>query len=332
MMVSDVYKQAKKSIDCASKVLIISHRKPDADTLGAALCLKFWLAKEGKKITLACVDKPSSVFSFLPGVEKFVDDFVIQDYDLIIVVDAGASYMTNFQLKHKDLFSSRVSVLNIDHHASNDLYGKVNVVESDAASTTVILYKMLKEWGVFIDADMATCLLAGLYGDTGSFMHSNTSGKVYEIAADLMKKGAKIADISKNLFRLRSVSTLKLWGKVLEKAQVTPTNVVISVVRDNEYAEVNARPEELSGVIDYLNMVPESKFAVLINEDRKGNVKGSFRTRKSDVDLSKIASYFGGGGHPKASGFSVPGKLEEEVHYKIVSENSSQKFLDFQNS
>jgi len=331
-MKSDIYKKAKVLIDVAGKILIISHRKPDADTLGAALCLKFWLVKEGKDVKLACIDKPSSVFSFLPDVNKFTDDFVVEDHDLIIVVDAGASYMTNFHIKHKNLFTSKVPVLNIDHHASNDNYGKVNIVESNTASTTMILYKMLTSWKVFIDADMATCLLAGIYNDTGSFMHSNTSKDVYGVSADLMKKGAKIAEISKNLFRTKPVSTLKLWGKVLEKVQVTPAKVVISIVKDDEYDEVNARPEDLSGVIDYLNMVPDSKFAVLVNEDRKGNVKGSFRTRNANIDLSKVASYFGGGGHPKASGFSVPGKLEEEVHYKIVSENSTQKFLDFQNN
>ena len=324
----DLYEGANNLIKKAEKVLVIAHRKPDADTLGAAVCLKICLRKRGKAVELACVDQPSKTFSFLPCIDEFVSDFEINSFDLIIIVDAGASYMTNFHLKYKDLFKSNVPILNIDHHASNDNFGEVNIVDSTAASTTVILYRFLSYLNIEIDEDMALCLLAGIYGDTGSFMHSNTSEEVYEIAADLMSKGAKIEKVSNSLFNTKPVSTLKLWGKVLERVYVNEDNVAMAVLKDKDYVSMGGGPEQLSGVIDYLNMIPGTKFAVLLNEDCRGNVKGSFRTRKSDVDLSRVAAVFGGGGHPKASGFSIPGRLSEEVHYKVISDND-KKSLEF---
>jgi phosphoesterase RecJ-like protein len=325
---SSRYEEAKRLINKAQNILVISHRKPDADTLGAAVCLKIWLGKLGKSVTLACVDRPSAIFDFLPYFGEFVDKFELKDFDLMIVVDAGANYMTGFHTKYPDLFKT-IPVINIDHHASNDNYGTVNVVESEAASTTIILYKMLKQWDVDIDNKMATCLLSGIYNDTGSFMHSNTNKDVFEISSDLMTKGAHVSVVSKHLFGNKTVSTLRLWGKALENARITDDNIVMSVVSDCDYSEANAKPDELSGVIDYLNMVPGSKFAVLINEDKKGNIKGSFRTRNPDVDLSRIAADFGGGGHSKASGFSIPGKLVSEVSYKIVGVDNSKKSLKF---
>jgi len=325
----ELFKKANNGLMKASNILVISHRKPDSDTLGAALSIKIWLDKLGKNTTLACVDKPSKVFSFLPSIEKYVDDFDLKDFDYMVCLDCGASYMTNFHLKYPDLYTSGIPVLNIDHHASNDNFGTINIVDVNAPSATTLVYRFFKFLDVEIDKEIATCLLSGVYSDTGSFMHSNTSQEVFEIAADLISKGADFKTIVKLLFKSNTINGLRLWGRVMEKAFKTPDNVVVSVIKEDEYSTCDASPDQLSGVIDYLNMVPGTRFAVLLNEDRKGNVKGSFRTRLEDVDLSKVVADFGGGGHPKASGFSMKGKLVEEVKYSIVDENSNKKILEF---
>ncbi|MFA6305251.1 MAG: bifunctional oligoribonuclease/PAP phosphatase NrnA [Candidatus Gracilibacteria bacterium] len=325
----ELFREANNGLIKASKILVVSHRKPDSDTLGAALSLKIWLEKMGKAVTLACSDKPSKVFSFLPFVGEYVDEFELKDFDYMICTDCGASYMTNFHLKYPDFFNSGITILNIDHHASNDNFGTINIVDVLAPSATTIVYRFFKFLGVEIDKDMATCLLSGVYSDTGSFMHSNTSQEVFEIASDLILKGADFRAIVKLLFKSNTVNGLRLWGRVMEKAFKTPDDVVVSVIKEDEYSSCDASPDQLSGVIDYLNMVPGARFAVLLNEDRKGNVKGSFRTRLDDVDLSKVVADFGGGGHSKASGFSMKGKLVEEVKYSIVDENSNKKVLEF---
>ncbi|MBI5753583.1 bifunctional oligoribonuclease/PAP phosphatase NrnA [Candidatus Peregrinibacteria bacterium] len=328
-MLENFYQEAENCINRSVKVLIISHRKPDPDTLGSALALKIWLNGLGKRATVACVDVPDEGLSFLPHVNEYIQEFELADYDLVIIVDSGASYMTNFHLKYPNFFKTDIPIINIDHHASNDNFGLLNIVDSAAASTTVILYRFFKYLGVELDADMATCLLAGIYGDTGGFMHSNTDKEVYAISADLMKKSADVTAITKALFKSKSLETLKLWGKVLENVHVTDDRVVISAVKDADYEQVGASPEHLSGVVDYLNMVPNTKFAVLLNEDRKGNVKGSFRTREVDVDLSRIAAVFGGGGHSKASGFMLTGKIQENLRYSLLAPDESKKLLEF---
>jgi len=327
-MLSNEIKKARQLLNQRQKILVISHRSPDADTLGSAIALKVILEKASKDVTMACVDKPSASFSFLPYVNDFIKEFNISDYDLLIIVDAGASYMTDFHLKYPDLFKTDVDIINIDHHASNDSFGTVNIVDSGAASTTLILYRLFTDWDVEFDKQIATCLLAGMYGDTGSFMHSNTSREVMDAASALIGVGASVSEISSALFSNTSISSLRLWGKVLEKAYITLDGVAMSVVRDDDYADAGAGPDNLSGVIDYLNMIPDTKFAVLVNEDHQGNVKGSFRTRNEDIDVARVAAVFGGGGHPKASGFSIPGRLQQEVRYSIVSDKESQS-LEF---
>jgi bifunctional oligoribonuclease and PAP phosphatase NrnA len=322
------YKQAAKIINSSGRILVISHRKPDADTLGSAIALRLYLETLGKQVTLACIDKPSKDFSFLPLIDEYVKEFDLDDFDLIIIVDAGASYLTDFHLKYSNLFES-LPIINIDHHASNDNFGLINIVDPLAPSATVIVYRMLKNLEVDIDSNIATCLLAGIYGDTGGFMHSNTTKEVYEISASLMQNGADVKAISTSLFASKSVRALRLWGKVLEGAQITDDNVVMSVLKDEDFEAVGSDPNYLTGVVDYLNMVPDTKFAVLLNEDRQGNVKGSFRTRNDDIDLSKVAAVFGGGGHPKASGFKLPGKLLGELKYTIVSGDMSKRSLEF---
>lgn len=309
-MVDRMHAKIRKSIKNAENVLIISHREPDADTLGAAVALKYICNLWKINSTLACVDKAPESLSFIPFLDEFVDNVNPDLYDLIIVVDAGAYYMTNFHLVHENIFSGDCEVINIDHHASNGNFGTINFVDVDAPSVTCMVYEMFRSWEVCIPETIATALLAGIYGDTGCFMHSNSTLRVFKISSELMQIGANVTTIVKGLFRKSPVSTLKLWGKVFENSSLTDSGVLVSVVRNSDFNSSGTNQKDLSGVVDYLNMVPGSKFSILLNEDLEGNVKGSLRTRKSGVDLSRIAKVFGGGGHPGASGFTVPGNLE----------------------
>ncbi len=318
--------QAKKLIDKAQKILSISHKRPDGDTLGSSCALHLALEQQlGKKVDMACIDEVPERFRFMADMDKVISKFNFRDYDLIIVSDAGASYMTNYHTVYPDIFKSEVPVINFDHHASNDNFGKVNVVDPNSASATILLYKFFEFAGLRITPSVATALLCGIYNDTGSLMHSNTTIEVFEIAGKLMEKGGRIHQVSKNLFRTNPVSTLKLWGRVLENARVNDEGVTLSVVTWKDFKECGAGPDEVSGVVDFLNSVPGSKFTVLLNEDEHGNVKGSFRTQPDDVDLSELAGQFGGGGHKKAAGFSIPGRLQREVHWKIVPANQGNE-------
>lgn len=313
------YRDGKHLIETAQRILLLSHRRPDGDTLGATCAINLALQNIGKQTVMACVDTPTERFSFLPNIRKFVKEFDFRSFDLIIVSDAGAHYMTQYHEIYPGIFSGEIPVLNIDHHASNDFFGTVNMVDPHAASATVVIYRWFRFLNILINPGIATSLLAGIYNDTGSFMHSNTTHEVFLTAADLVKNGGKVYPISRHMFRTATISSLKLWGRVLENIKITSDNAAISVLTKKDFDECGSDSEESSGVIDLLNSVPGAKFSLLLTEDDKGQVKGSFRTQREDIDLSALAGLFGGGGHKKAAGFSIPGRIEKEVRWKIIS-------------
>ncbi len=331
------YLQAKRLIDKAQKILSISHKRPDGDTLGASCAIYLALQQWGKKVDMACIDEIPTRFMFLTDMKKVIHEFNFHDYDLIIVSDAGASYMTRYHEIYPDIFKSEVPVINIDHHGSNDNFGTINIVDPICPSATLILYRMFNYYGLKITPAIATALLCGIYNDTGSLMHSNTTIEVLEASGVLMEAGGKIKQVAKEMFNTNPISTLKLWGKVLENARINAEGMTISIITWKDFQECGASSDEISGVIDFLNSVPGSKFTLLLNEDETGHIKGSFRTQRNDIDVAALAGKFGGGGHKKAAGFTIPGRLKKEVQWKIVNsedannENESISLKLFEN-
>ncbi len=323
------FAQAKTLIEQAKHIVIISHRGPDGDAVGANLGLKLALishfGKNPEHVVSACVDPTPTSSHFLKGVKDYVRDFNLGDEkadtqneagakntvpDLLISVDCGASNMVKFGETKPTLFSGKIPFINIDHHSTNDNFGTLNIVDPQAAAACVIVYNFLIFCGVTLDRHMSTALLHGLYFDTGSFMHSNTTPEVLQIASKLMWRGADYKTIVRNQFHTMPVRQLKLFGRAFERTKVNSKGVTVSTLTAQDFNETGALNEDTNGAIDYLNSVPEGKLACLLYEDRKGLLKGSLRTMTDDVNVSKLAGMFGGGGHKRASGFAVPGKFE----------------------
>ncbi len=317
----ELFIQAGLLIKKANKILCISHKRPDGDTLGASNAINHVMKEMGKDVQMACVDDIPERYYFLSEVRKSIKEFNFLDYDLIFVSDAGASYMTKYHEIYPEIFKGKVPVINLDHHSSNDNFGTLNIVDINSASTTILIYKMLNFLGIRISPNVATALLCGIYNDTGSLMHGNTTLEVFEITGRIVEMGGKVNVVAKNLFKITPISTMKVWGKVLERATINEEGVVVSVLTQNDLTDAYAKSEDVSGVVDFMNAVPGSKFTVLLNEDEKGNVKGSFRTRRDDVDLAELAEKFGGGGHKKAAGFTMPGRIHQEVKWRVLPAN-----------
>lgn len=309
--------EALLAIKKAAHILIISHRNPDADTIGSNLALRQVFERYGKKVTSACVDKVPEGLTFLKNFDQYVQNFDLSLVDLIVCVDAGSKAQVAFSSTVPELFDGAVPLINIDHHASNEHYGTINFVYPEAASASIVVYFLLKTWQEKFTENIATCLLYGLYYDTGSFMHSNTNDEVYDTASELLKLGAKLDPIIKNLFHNQSIEQLKLWGKVLSEAQVTEKDIVVAGISQEDFKNTQTKNSDLSGAINYLSMVKNNLFAAILSEDEKGNIRGSLRTRHDHVNLSEIAGLLGGGGHKKASGFTFQGKLKKEVKWTI---------------
>lgn len=325
MNYQDNYKLAAEALKSAQSPVFVAHRKPDGDSLGASLALHFILKLMGKQTTLACVDMPASRFDFLPDINRFQKTFSYDSHDLIVVSDAGDKKMSNFHDKISRFLSNEIPILNIDHHISNDMYGRINLVDPSCASTTVIVYKLMKLLGLPPTPEIAVCILTGIYNDTGSFMHSNTNLEAFKIAAEMMQVGVDVSVISKYMFRAKPISQLKLWGLILGRLKCNRKNVVSSVISLSDIHHIGSNSEETGGIIDLISTVSGAEFTMLLAEDEKGFVKGSFRTQKDDVDVAKIAADFGGGGHKKAAGFRMFGRLKQETVWKIETPEAGEE-------
>lgn len=311
------YEKAIDLLTRSHRILLVSHRRPDGDTLGAACAMAMALDQIGKDAVLACIDEIPPRLRFIPWTDRFVRSFEYDDFDCIVIVDAGAFHMTGFHELYPDFLSNRVPIINIDHHASNECFGSVNIVEPPSSSATVVVYKLLKKISLPLTREIALALLAGIYNDTGGLMHSNTTHETFEIVSQLTACGVSVSEVVRPLFKQSTISQLRLWGFILEGLRKNDEGVVSSVVTEEDVRKLDAHGGDTGGIVDLMNTAENAQYTLLLTEDHQW-VKGSLRTQRNDVNVSNIAGQFGGGGHPKASGFRVHGRLEKKIVWKIV--------------
>jgi bifunctional oligoribonuclease and PAP phosphatase NrnA len=318
------FEEIAANIETAHCIGIISHRSPDGDTIGCNLALRYALQSRGKKILSFCIDPVPEKFTFLKDAAYFQSVLTLQSVDMLISVDVAAKKMLGFEEQQPELLAFK-PFINIDHHPDNDRFGTLPVVDGSAAAAALMVFDLIRFLNIPLTRDIATALMVGLSYDTGSFMHSNTSSRAYHVAGQLLLAGADMRSIVQNLFQHFPINRLRLWGEVLKRAKMNQQKVVSSVVTKHDFDTTATSSEDLNGVVEYLNMVPGSEFALLLTEDEEERyVKGSLRTLQDDVDVSQIAHKYGGGGHKKASGFRVPGRIEEEVIWKVVNDKNDE--------
>ncbi|MBT3865260.1 bifunctional oligoribonuclease/PAP phosphatase NrnA [Candidatus Peregrinibacteria bacterium] len=253
-----------------------------------------------------------------PKEGRFTEDHVgfeegKEEYDLIITVDtADLKQLRGVYEENMDMFHE-VPVINIDHHISNEYFGKVNYVDIMSASATELLVplleKMEEEFEIdLIDEDIATLLLTGIITDTGSFQNANTTPKAFAHAAQLIAYGARQQEIIQHIYKTKQLSQLKLWGRLLSKIQTDDKyKIVWSTVTRQDFKETQSKEEETGDIIDELmTNAPGAEIVVLLKEKAEGTISGSIRTTSPTVDASAIAEMFGGGGHNQAAGFRIP--------------------------
>ncbi len=316
--------QARTLLEGAERFLCVCHRNPDGDAIGSLLAMGLLLeqALPDKDVGFHCVDPVPAMFHFLPGafrVSILPQPIPEPEGTVFIFLDCGEPKLTELHETHPQLFDGTYKSLMFDHHHKNPLFGTVNFLLSEACSTCEIVTWFAEQNGWKIESDVATCLLTGLYTDTGGLLHSNVTPEVYRTVAHLQRCGGRRQEVVNAVFRTGKLSTLRLWGRVLEKISLTDEGGAISAVTEGDFRATEADTSELTGAIDYVNAVPGMRFSLILSE-RDGKVKGSLRTLRDDVDVSAMAGKFSGGGHKKAAGFSLPGKLKPEVRWKVVEE------------
>lgn len=302
----------------AERVLIGTHEHPDGDALGSTLALAHVLKDIGKEVTTYIPDKAPDFFSFLPGFAWLTTHRPsAHDFDVMVLLDYTQLYRTGIA----DEVNRHPNTICIDHHYDNPKEARINLVVPGAAATAQILFEFFEGQHFPITKDTATCLLTGIFTDTGSFMHDSTTPEIMAVAAKLMSKGARLSHIAHETYQRKDLPALQLWGRALSRIMVSKeTGAAVAVITYQDLQECHATLDDLSGVVNMLNTLPDTKYAMLVVEYTPGKVKGSLRSEPhKGVDVSKIAKKLGGGGHKLASGFEVSGRLiQKDGIWRVV--------------
>lgn len=296
----------------ADSISIVCHVFPDADTIGAGLALALVLEQSGKAVQVSFAEPdtlPESLHT-LPGGHLLVapEDFR-RDPDLLVTVDIPS---VNRLGALRELAGDGREVLVIDHHASNQLFGTVNFVDETADSTTMMIAELLDAWDKPIDVGVANCLYAGLTTDTGSFRWA--SARAHRLAARLVELGVDNAGLSRALLDTHPFAWLPMLSRVLGSAELVTEALdgrgfVYAVVDHDEWTK--ARPEEVESIVDIVRTTQQAEVAAVFKEI--GPQRWSVSMRAKSVDVSAIASTFGGGGHRLAAGYSATGTATDVV-------------------
>ena len=178
----DQISQFKNIVEENQSFVIISHNKPDGDTLGANFALRLSLLNQGKKVTSACFDKMPEKLTFLPESQNLTQDFLLEDFDAIIIVDTGAKHLVSHFEKYPELNRTKKPIIIIDHHYSVEDFGTIKIIDSKATSTTSLLLEMFESLNWDITPDMATCLLNAL---KHKYKSTKTSSKTWKIGSKI---------------------------------------------------------------------------------------------------------------------------------------------------
>ena len=290
--------------------LIVGHLSPDEDAAGSALALSMALKQLGKEPMVVFEDDLPSYLDFLPQQSTILKPEAIDEKrDLMVMVDCASPKRIGKEWSLP--LVDKLPVIAIDHHATTDGFECTNLTDSKAAANSQIIYYLLNALCCEITLDIATCLFAGISGDTGGFRYSNTNRETMEIGGMLMDMGVDTQLIRTRLFESRPMKDLSMMGvAMLNMHQSADKLLVWTSVSLAEKAKYNATEINCENISSY-TMFPEGvKVGVFFQEMPEGIIKMSMRSRDG-YDVARVAQIFGGGGHKVAAGCRTRGTLEE---------------------
>jgi phosphoesterase RecJ-like protein len=308
--------QIKAAIQNANLIGITSHIRPDGDAVGSVLGLGLALEKAGKKVEMVLHSGVSQTFSHLAGSNLIKRSFST-DCDLYFVVDCSDL------LRSGGVLNDHPADIVIDHHITNNGFGRINLIDPLAVATCAILAEHMPLWGMTIDEPVASALLSGIISDSIGFRTSNTTARSLRIAADLMDLGADITRLYNKALISKPFESVNYWGYGLAKLQREDRLVWTSLsLEDRKNADYHS--EDDADLTNILSSIEDIDIAVLFIEQKANHVKVSWRARPG-LDVASIAASLGGGGHPPAAGADLEGSLPE-VQEKILT--LTKEYLD----
>jgi phosphoesterase RecJ-like protein len=312
---SSTIESISRILEEAENVLVICHIAPDGDAIGSLTAVGGALKQLGKNYRLVCDDGLPKRFQYLPlsdEVTTHPDPSV--RYDLLIALDCGD--VERMGRAFSVLPDPLPSIINIDHHITNTKFGRINVVVSDANSTTEILFDLLPKIGANLATDLSTCLLTGLVTDTLGFRTANVTSKTLRVASDLLESGVNLFSIITQAMDLKELSTLMIWQKGLSNMQMED-GVLWTTINNQERKASGHNAMSSFGLGNMMANVYQARMSAVILELDDGRVTVGFRSRPP-YSVSELAADLGGGGHHQASGCTLDGPLDK-AEARVVS-------------
>lgn len=325
----DTYRAIFAAVEKATHIMLVMHKKPDGDTSGSTLAFSHYLDLIQKPHTVFCLDTLPASLRFLPGANKLTTSPHVWNpdtaqFDLVIVFDSG-DLTYNGVAPYIEKLTHQFTLINIDHHITNKNYGNINLVLQ--ASSTCEVVSDLLSYKNAMNKEIATCLMTGLMTDTGGFSNLATTASSIHTASHLLKKGVNLKNITAHALQSRSVNALKLWGRALERIIVHPSGVLTTAILQKDFEECDTDQTQVEGVSNFLNSVDnrtECSVICVFTELPDGKIRGSLRTTHPLIDVAKFATLVGGGGHKKAAGFTLAGRLEKHNDGWVVVNDTEQ--------
>lgn len=317
-------------LDLSRSFLLVSHPDPDGDTLGSSCAMAVYLREKRKNVVQFCATEANGKFWYLPSIQHLTCDVKIFEdpFDVICVLDSGDLRYAEIEGLIQKI-PVQPFVINVDHHPTNENFGDLNIVFPEKSSTAEIILELFAAADKKTTKDLATCFLTGLLTDTGSFTNAATTASVFKACADLMLAGAPAHLIREAIHKDKSILSLKLAGRAFERAQhVKDINIMVVWITKKDLEEFGASSEDVTGITKLFQLTNDINYGLFLRENDDGTIKGSLRTVKNDVDVSKLACTFGGGGHMKASGFTIEGSLTLEKLDNIINTLRKQSYAN----
>lgn len=316
---AEIYRAIDFTIKKYGNFLVASHVRPDGDAIGSQLALALLLKQMGKQVTVWNQDRVPGKYAFLPHADWLQQPPAQpREFEVVFAVDNASFQRLG---KVNNAVSARKYLINIDHHASNDGYGDLTLIDPDSPATGQILYEFFRAMKYKITVEMATNLYAAIATDTGSFQYPNTTARCMRDCADLIDLGVDVAGVSRNIYENFPVGRLLLLKKVLDNLKMSYDNKVGSFwITKDMYDHTGAKPEDNEGLIDHVRSIDSVIVAALFEEAEDEKVRISLRSKNEKVDVNKVAMHFGGGGHAEAAGARIkgaPAEVERAVLAKI---------------
>lgn len=295
----------------AESILIAGHKRPDGDCTGACIAAYHYLHTiyPDKSIDVYLETLPE-VFAFMDREKKIISHEIKNtEYDLVIALDSSTADCLG---EAQTAFYRAKKTLCVDHHISNKSYAGMNYIKREASSACEVLYEMMSEED--IDFKIAEALYIGIIFDTGVFHHSNTSQNTMEIAGRLMEKGIPFWEYIDKCFYERTYLQTQLLGRtLLASMRVMDGKCIVATITERMMEFYGAKTEDIEGIVEQLRVTKGVEVAILLHEIGKQQFKVSMRSNEY-IDVSKIAAFFGGGGHIKAAGCTMQGSMHDVVN------------------